>query len=281
MLRMLPVVRAGWLALSFVLLLVCASCSREDFSLREEQSSVVVSVDIDASGSLLSVNHFLSLYVDVGSAIEPEELQFSVATPDGLANWEFFPVSIDFDGVRWLGYPSLSLGNGTPLPEGEWSLRLFLKDGRTIDRVFSVSYNEIDPALYPVFIVGEAPGGERRVVLTTSGARMSRIASLFDVPLALNDRLLSDISHESTDMLKNVVSEASLSEPRSPVPDTWAFELVDQTGTTLYQNEISLGSYTLEELGGESLWAKASALVVYRYIPESRITLVGRQRLFD
>lgn len=274
-----------------VLLACVSSCSREDFSLREEQSTVVISVDADSSGVFSSPRHALSLYVDVGFGIEPEELQFSVATPDGLDIWEFFPVSVEFDGVRWLGHPNISLGEEIPIPKGDWSLRLFQKDGRTIERSFPVAYAEISPASYPVVMFALSADGQRTAVLTTSGQREALRSVLLGVSQELNERVLPSVHADGRGVLvapdSNAPVDASVptasasSSGTSPIPVPWNFELMDEAGGSLHQGEMLLGSHPLAELGGETLWDNAKTLILYRYIPESRITLVCRKTLRD
>jgi len=286
--RIFPVVRAGGVALFLAILLACVSCSREDFSLREEQSTIVVSVDVDSSGAFSPARYSLSLYVDVGFTIEPEELQFSVTTPDGLDNWEFFPALIEFDGVRWLGHSNISLGAEVPVPKGDWSLRLFLKDGRTIEHSFSVAYDGVSPVSYPVVAFASSADGQRVVVLTTSGQREAMRNVLLDVPRELNEKLLPVVHADYSGMpdssgSSTLVPAVSVAPPSSfaqSVSVAWNFELMNQTGEMLYQGEISPGLHSLTELGG-TLWDNAKTLVLYRYIPESRITFVCRQTLRD
>ncbi len=268
-----------FLVASLIILLACASCSREDFSLLEEQSGIVVSVDIDDSGIPSQAGHALSLFVDVGSDFAPADLQFSVVSPDGVYQWEFFPSEVIFDDVRWLGYPNLALGSGVPIPEGEWILRLFLKDGRTLEHQFHVSYVDPDPSLYPIFLLQTSDAGVSSGKLVLNGIEQAEATSLLDSAGELNDTLLSAGPFDREEML----GQPDTGEPVVPVlataPESWTLELFDASGVSLYRSELEAGTYyALSGLGGETLWDQADSLAIYRYLPELRVTLVSKQR---
>lgn len=270
----------GSVMVPLMILLVCISCSREEFSLLEEQSGVVVSVDFDDSGIPSRADHALSLFVDVGSDFAPADLQFSVVSPDGVYQWEFFPLEVIFDDVRWLGYPNLALGPGIPIPEGEWILRLFLKDGRTMDHQFHVSYVDPDPSLYPIFLLQTSDAGVPSGKLVLNGVEQAEAASLLDSAGELNDTLLSTVSFDREEVLGETDTTGPVASLLARSPESWTLELFDASGVSLYQSELEEGTYyELSDLGGEALWDQTDSLAIYRYLPELRVTLVSRQRL--
>ncbi|MFA6689427.1 MAG: hypothetical protein ACOX6K_01345 [Sphaerochaetaceae bacterium] len=151
-----------------VVALSLLSCSRQEFSLIDTQAVVVVVSDSSDSSSA-QVAEALSLFVDLGPSISAEDVQFSVSTPGGGLSWDFTPTAVEFDGVRWLGDANLSLADGGAIPSGSWSLRIFNRDGRTIETTFQVSSAVVDAARFPVLRFGVDESGEEKGTLQTHG----------------------------------------------------------------------------------------------------------------
>lgn len=272
--------RTSMLVMLISCMLVCISCSRKDFSCRQMQANVVASVDYNED-TLSEPTYALSMFVDIGTDFTAEDMQFAVSSPDGTFRWEFSPIEIEYDNIRWLGHPCLALGAGIVLPQGDWRLQILNKDGRTIDQTFSVAYSTIVLSQYPIFDDTTKDDGERYGRVWLNGNRGSWNGSLLDIVKDIHGTLMSGNSPSSLVDEIGVSEDAeSVSEAEQPVPGEWVIELFSESGSSLYRQEVRLNQeYPLRQLGGTSIWDAADYLRLYRYSPETRMTIVTTQNL--
>ncbi len=119
-------------------LLLLVSCYKGDFSV----SSVVAQPYVMLSSSDVG----LSVYF-TGSVPSEEGLTMSVSSPDSIFSWTIVPNKAVVDNVTYYGSSSLRMPSGSSLPTGIWTMKVFYKDGRTLDYSFEVNYRDVQGAL--------------------------------------------------------------------------------------------------------------------------------------
>ncbi len=130
--------RTRILSILFVLLvLMTASCSKDDFSVSNVQAQPYVRHEDGSMG--------LSLYV-MTEAKEPSSMQFLVKDPSGNLSWNFNVSEVNLDDVKYYGSADISMPKGVSLPSGRWSLDVLYKDGSTAELDFDVSYTDVEGA---------------------------------------------------------------------------------------------------------------------------------------
>ncbi len=131
--------RTRLLTISLVLLvLLAASCSKEDFSVSNVQAQAYVRHEDGSMG--------LSLYA-MTEAKDPGSMQFLVKAPSGDLSWSFNVSNVKLDGVDYYGSADISVPRGVSLPTGTWSLCVLYKDGSTAEVDFDVSYTDVEGAM--------------------------------------------------------------------------------------------------------------------------------------
>lgn len=126
-----------WGFLIFLCLLLCISCSKEDFSITAVRAQVYVRQHSSMG---------LSLYFIPGHAYDGD-FQMAVTAPSGTLTWNFHASKADFDGVSYYGSSDIVMPDSAPIPRGTWSLDVINSDGRTLHEFFEVSYGDVAKAL--------------------------------------------------------------------------------------------------------------------------------------
>ncbi len=119
-------------------LLCCVSCYKGNF----EVSNIVSQPYIDASSKSMG----LSVYF-TGEVPSDDGITMTVTSPDDVFSWTIVVNKTIVDNVSYYGCSNLSMPNGALLPTGLWSLKLFYKDGRTLEYTFEVDYRDVEGAL--------------------------------------------------------------------------------------------------------------------------------------
>lgn len=122
----------------FCALLCCTSCYKGSL----EASNIVAQPYINASSGAMG----LSVYF-TGSVPSDDGLTMTVTSPDGALSWTVTVSKVIVDGVSYYGASNLAMPGGAVLPTVQWSLKLYYKDGRTLDYNFDVSYRDVEGAL--------------------------------------------------------------------------------------------------------------------------------------
>ncbi len=119
-------------------LLCCVSCYKGSF----EASSIVAQPYVNASSGEMG----LSVYF-TGVVPSDDGITMSVISPDGVFSWTIGANKTIVDNVSYYGCSSFAMPKEALLPTGQWSLKLYYKDGRTLDYSFEVSYRDVEGAL--------------------------------------------------------------------------------------------------------------------------------------
>ena len=129
-----------WLGvgLFFCALLFLTSCYKGSL----EVSSLVAQPYVNASSGSMG----LSLYF-TGSLPSENGLTMAVSSPDGVFSWTVVAKKAIVDNVAYYGSSNLAMPDGALLPTGVWSMKLYYKDGRTLDYSFEVNYRDVEGAL--------------------------------------------------------------------------------------------------------------------------------------
>ena len=126
------------LLLIFALICLLTSCYKGEFNI----SSVVAQPYVKTSSGSMG----LSLYI-TGSVPSEDGLTMVATSPDGTLSWTVTAKQAIVDNVTYYGSSSLVMPDDTMLPTGTWSLKLYYKDGRTLEGTFEVSYRDVSGAL--------------------------------------------------------------------------------------------------------------------------------------
>ncbi len=117
--------------------LIFSSCRREEVNI--DQFLVHPYVKKDST---------MGLSVFVISNIDDEDsLKMQITDPTGSLVWYFEPERIIKSGVTYMGSSRVAMPTGALLPQGEWKFLLMYKDGRSIDRKFTVFYKDVSGLL--------------------------------------------------------------------------------------------------------------------------------------
>ena len=119
-----------------IILILCvlltASCTKDRKSVWDIQAQPYVRSD----GTM-----GLSLYM-VSSSEAGESVQMVVKDPSGHLTWSFNAVSARSGNTTYIGSPNIRMPAGSDLPQGTWSVDVLYRDGTTVTKEFSVSYED-------------------------------------------------------------------------------------------------------------------------------------------